>query len=75
MSGNLTQPGLEEILKQLSLHLLPQTLRNFSPLFSKRNLFQVPMSDFSPQLTAWKDAGLRHYGPRKLGRWETWVLT
>ena len=52
MSGNLTQPGLEEILKQLSLNLLPQTLRNFSPLFSKRNLFQVPMSDFSPQLTA-----------------------
>ena len=48
MSENLTSPGSKEILKQLPLNLLPQTLKNFSPFFSKRNLPR-PHADFSPQ--------------------------
>lgn len=48
VSENLTRPGLKEILKQLPLNLLPQTLKNFSPLFNKRNL-PSPHADISPQ--------------------------
>ena len=48
VSENLTCPGSKEILKQLPLNLLPQTLKNFSSLFSKRNL-PSPHADLSPQ--------------------------